>query len=307
MFSFGGMGLFGSRREVGELNEKVAETLELAYIAYRKGDYETSSRKFRLALDYLLVENDLYTQVHITDTLVVDVAEIFNMTVQSYNNIGSFDESVTLIESAEKKFKNRRRVLLMKASVFAAKGERSSELEIYNTLLKMDKKDTPIYIRKAELLQKLHKTDDKELREILNRAAKFQKASDIQGCVKLAAAYRTILSDHGASQYVLDRISTKRPPKEMLLEQAEIHLNEGKVGEAVEVLEKALKIDRSYIEAIRTMVRAYRTNGDFQIARDACEQGLKMDPSDPVLQAYYRELSGDANITRRIKTESTYL
>ncbi|MGA1793893.1 MAG: tetratricopeptide repeat protein [Thermoplasmatota archaeon] len=301
------MGLFGSRREVGELNEKVADTLEKAYLAYRRGDYETSSRKFRLALDYLMVENDLHTQVHITEALVVDIAEIFNMTVQSYNNIGSFDESVSLIESAEKKFKNRRRVLLMKANVYAAKGERSSELEIYNTLLKIDKKDIPIYIKKAELLKKLGKADESELREILNKSAKYQKASDIQGCVKLAAAYRTILSDHGASQYVLDRISTKRPPKEMLLEQAEIYIQGGEVEKAIATLEVILEKDKGFIEAISVLVKAYQMHGDYQKARDVCELGLKLDPSNPALLRSYRELSGDAGIIKRLKAEETYM
>ncbi|MGA1820802.1 MAG: tetratricopeptide repeat protein [Thermoplasmatota archaeon] len=299
--------MFGSKREVGELNEKVADTLEKAYLAYRRGDYETSSRKFRLALDYLLVENDLHTQVYIGDSLIVDVAEIFNMTVQSYNNIGSFDESVSLIGANEKKFKNRRRVLLMKASVYSAKGERSSELEIYNTLLMMDKKDTSIYIRKAELLQDLKKAGENELREILNKAAKYQKASDIQGCVKLAAAYRTILGDHGASQYVLDRISAKRPPKEMLLEQAEIYLHGGEVEKAITTLEGALEKNKGFVDALRVLVKAYHRHGDYQKAREICELGLKIDPSDPVLSRSYRELSGDSGLTKRVKAEETYM
>ena len=301
------MGLFGRNREVGELNERVASTLESAYGAYEHGDYETSSRKFRLALDYLMVENELSTQVHITNDLVVDIAEIFNMTVHSFNNIGRYDESISLLETYGGKFKNSRRVLLMKANVYAAKGERSSELEVYNLLLKIDKKDTGAYIRKAELLHGLKRADDREIREILNRAAKYQKASDTGSCVKLASAYRRLLGDPDSAQYVLERISTKRPSGEMLVEQAEIHLAREDSDKAVEILEKALELDHGHTGAFGTMVRAYQRKGDYQKAREGCEKGLRINPSDPDLRRAYRELSGDSGLLRKVKEESTYL
>ncbi|MBN1540286.1 MAG: tetratricopeptide repeat protein [Candidatus Thermoplasmatota archaeon] len=300
------MGLFDRRREVGELNEKVADIMEQGYLAYEQGDYATSARKFRLALDYLLVEYDLTTDLYLSGR-VADVGEIFNMTVQSYINIGSFDEAISLIESNEKMFKNRRRALLMKASIYSAKGEFGSELETYDALLGIDRKDTIVYIRKAELLSRRKKADDKEIREILNKAARNQKASDIPLGVKLAAAYRTILGDHDASQYVLDRLTPKKPCKEIFLERAEAHLQTGRIEESLSCLQKALELDENYIDGMKAMIRAYQRSGEHQKAREVCDRGLKIDPSDPDLQGYYRELSGNSALMRKVKRESTYL
>ncbi|MBN1389280.1 MAG: hypothetical protein JXA22_01415 [Candidatus Thermoplasmatota archaeon] len=301
------MGFFGRKNDVGELNEKVADILDKGFIAYEQGDYSTSARKFGLALDYLLAEYDLGTQLYISGSRVSDIGEVLNMTVQSFINTGSFDEAISLIDRNEKNIRNKKRTLLMKASIHSARGASSAELQIYDTLLKMDKKDTMVYIKKAQLLSRSKTVDEGELREILNKAARNHKASDVRIGVKLATAYRTLLGDHDASQYVIDRLISKEPTKEMLLEQAELHIHAGKVEEGITCLEKALGIDPDHLEVIGSLVKAYRIKGDHQGAREMCERGLRLEPSNSLLQKHYRELSGDSGIVRKVKTENTYL